>query len=411
MISDSEKKSIISKIFLSSEFRDSKRYQDLLKYLIDESSKNITIKETTIAHEVFGKDSKFDPSEDPLVRVYISNLRKKLEHYYLTTEDTFSYKLEIPKGQYTVQFTHLNPISNSKKIAKHPYFFFLPIIVLLLSIILIQMFTGKKQTKEIQTNFVSSPLWSEFIQPDSKPTMVVFGDYLFMFEKGNIPGGGYFVRDPRINSEEDFRAALKQKPEMINKFVLANFTFLRPSTAWSLAEILPILWNSPNKIYLKLASQFKWEDFQTHNVIFIGSFKTLYKFNQLLLNFNIKYNPVPATLNILGEKGDTLKSFSPKDLKGGNYQKDYGVILKQQGLKGNTILYLLGFDEVGIIEAAKTVVDQEFISKVEKFSLTKLSSSSFFFEMVIEAEGVEQTGFRSEIKYFKLFSAPQSITK
>jgi hypothetical protein len=38
------------------------------------------IKEATIAADLYGKDAGFDPYDDPTIRVYVSNLRKRLEH-------------------------------------------------------------------------------------------------------------------------------------------------------------------------------------------------------------------------------------------------------------------------------------------------------------------------------------------
>lgn len=392
-----EVKTVLDKILASSEFKDSKRYQDLLRYLVEESIKGNSVKETTIAHDIFGKDSKFDPSEDPSIRVYVSNLRKKLEHYYLTTEDNCPVRLEIPKGQYTVQFSE-NRVENKHKVPTRKFAWYWIVIGFLSIVIIIQFalyFFNNGNNSTTEGNFV----WAEFLTSNTKPTMVVLGDYLFLFEKNQSESGGLFVRDPRINTEEEYRNVLKQNPEFVKQFVVLNFTFLRPSATWALSEILPFLWNSPNKVFLKLASQVKWEDFQTHNVVFIGSFKTLYKMKQLLTTFNVKYNSFPPSIEIVDKSNKLIQKFSPTDLSGGNYQKDYGVIVKQRGPNGNTMLFLLGFDEVGVVEAAKTSVDKNLKGLIEMFSKKSVSVNNF--EMVIEAEGVDQTSFNSSVKFFR----------
>ena len=403
MITPIEIDLILSKILESPDFKDARKYQDLLTYLAKASSKGEHIKEITIAHEIFGKNSNFDPSEDPSIRVYISNLRKKLEHYYLTTNDIFPYKIDIPKGHYLVKFTPFQSKINTNRNSKYQAFFYLPVIVVLIIIILIQFFY-KKPENISERDFTSiNPVWSEFLQRNSLPTMIVLGDYLFLYEKNKSLSGGYFVRDARINSEEDYRQLIRQNPDLINQFSILNFTYLRPSATWSYAEVLKILNDSPNKIILKLASQFKWEDFQSHNVVFIGSFKTLYELNKYFPKLNIKYNAYPPLLNILDENGDTLETFDPHDLVGGNYQKDYGVILKQRGPNDNNILFLMGFDEVGIIEASKTSTDPNFVSKIKERYKIEQPDSSWFFELVIETEGIHQTGFESKIKFFRMY--------
>ncbi len=95
-INNNEKEQIISEILSSAEFKDSQRYQDLLKYLVEKTEEEGSVKEIEIAIDVFGKDSSFDPNSNPLIRSYISNLRKKLEHYYLTTEN----KYNLPRLKY-----------------------------------------------------------------------------------------------------------------------------------------------------------------------------------------------------------------------------------------------------------------------------------------------------------------------
>ena len=400
MISETEKKDLLSTILLSPDFRDAQRYQKLLIYLVETTLKGEAVKETTIAHEIFGKDSKFNPGEDPSVRVYVSNLRKKLEHYFLTTENKYSFTLEIPKGQYSVQFVPAKQNKMSTKTRRHDYLIFLPIVFTLIAVIVFQWLNKSGANSPIKNSLIQNPIWTEFIQPNSRPTMVVLGDYFFLFEKTNKPSGGNFVRDPRINSEEEFRALLRQNPNVINQFVISNFTYLRPSVTWGLSEVLPLLWNSPNKIFLKLASQFKWEDFQTHNVIFIGSFKTLYVLKKLIPTFNLRYNTSPPSILAITNKGDTIQTFTPRDLIGGNYQKDYGIILKQIGPNNNIIMFLIGFDEVGVIEAAKASADLSLYNTIsKKYNLEKVTFP-FLFELVLEAEGIEQTGFKSEVKFF-----------
>ena len=55
----------------------------LLRYLTDATNEGKDLKETTIAMEVFERDSRFHPGEDSVVRSSIYNLRKKLDVYYL----------------------------------------------------------------------------------------------------------------------------------------------------------------------------------------------------------------------------------------------------------------------------------------------------------------------------------------
>src|SRR6056300_818942 len=103
-LTDQEKYQIFEEIINSDEFANSSKYCDLLKYLVEASIKGESVKETTIAYDFFGKDSSYNSSEDSTIRANIYNLRKKLEHYYLTEGKNAAIKLTLPKGHYDVQF-------------------------------------------------------------------------------------------------------------------------------------------------------------------------------------------------------------------------------------------------------------------------------------------------------------------
>ncbi|MCZ6674060.1 MAG: tetratricopeptide repeat protein, partial [Verrucomicrobia bacterium] len=78
----------------------SRAYARLLEYLAGCSINGRRPKEFEIASKVFGKGSDFDPSQDSLVRVYVHNLRQKLDNYYAREDNPGGDRLAIPKGEY-----------------------------------------------------------------------------------------------------------------------------------------------------------------------------------------------------------------------------------------------------------------------------------------------------------------------
>jgi hypothetical protein len=92
------------------------------------------------------------------------------------------------------------------------------------------------------------------------------------------------------------------------------------------------------------------------------------------------------------------------DWHGGNYQKDYGVIIKKSGLKNNSIMFLTGFSEVGIMDAIKTSTDPDLSNRINKYSKSSNNESPSYFELITEAEGLRYTVFNSKIKYFRTLS-------
>ena len=205
----SEKQQILSDILQSPEFRDSKRYQDLLQYLVRETLAQKVPKEITVAIHFFGKDSSFDPKEDPTVRVYINNLRKKLDHYYLTCEKPYLYKLDIPKGHYEVEFIPNTPKAVVPEKIHRAWLYAAGITVVNL-IVLIGFFFFGSGTKT-QAPLVN-PVWADFVQPNGRPTLVVLGDFYFLFERSEDGKTGNFVRNFMINSADDYKQTIRKDP-------------------------------------------------------------------------------------------------------------------------------------------------------------------------------------------------------
>ncbi len=396
-ISKKEKEKIIRKILNSTDFQNSPRYSQLFQYLVDTSEQNEDPKETTIAIELFGKDGSFDPQTDPSIRVYISNLRKKLEHYFLTEGTEEDIRVGIPIGHYHLEFTK-NKIK--KRIVLNR-----SIAITMISMISIAVFvyasTKVNCNQTVNESNQLSVVWGDILDQKALPAMIILGDYYFLYENKQDGEGGYFVRDPMINSADDFKGLLKKNPNMIEKFVECNFTYLAPSAAESMTYILPILWQSNKKIYIKLASELKWEDVTQNNLIFIGSFKTLYILEELLNQMGMEYDISPPKLILKAkDRPDSLITYYAMKGSRKNYKKDYGVIIKGLGPEQNSIILMMGFDEIGITESVTAMTDINKITQITPY-LESPYKDHVSFQMIIEVEGVERSVFRSEIVHFQ----------
>ncbi|MHA1285687.1 MAG: helix-turn-helix domain-containing protein [Promethearchaeota archaeon] len=400
MIHRKTKIKIVNKILQSGEFRNSKLYQKLLKYLLNASLNNTPLKETTIAIDIFGKSANFNPSVDPKVRVYISNLRKKLEHYYLTEGKNERIIISIPKGQYKLKFIETDKpraFQNKKNLISYAFFIFTLIIIIIL------IFYPLNLNKDINEEFDSNPIWQEYFSQNKTSTLITCGDYFFLYQHVNNRKAGYFVRDPYINSLEDFRATLRDNPQFANKFVDADNTYLGPNIIFSLIELFPILEKTHKEINFVLASKLKTEDIGKNNIIYIGSFKTLYLLREILNRINISYKIFPPKITIYNDPTDSISFRLPIPSKK-KYKIDYSIIIKIKGPQNQTIMLLLGFYGVGIIGAVRTVTSLSSIEKVLKKYSPSIRGKQLYFILIKQVEGVEQTIFTEKLVYMKILN-------
>ncbi len=83
------------------------RARRFLSYVVEEAlcGRADRIKAFSIATHVLGRDSSFDGSTDPVVRIEAGRVRQALEHYYLTAGADDPIIITIPKGGYVPTFT------------------------------------------------------------------------------------------------------------------------------------------------------------------------------------------------------------------------------------------------------------------------------------------------------------------
>ncbi|MCX6142452.1 MAG: helix-turn-helix domain-containing protein [Ignavibacteriales bacterium] len=406
MLEQSQIREILADILESPEFKESQRYRDLLQYLVEESIAGRSPKETTIGIQLFGKDASFNSKEDATVRVYINNLRKKLDHYYLTSEKPHAQKLSIPVGHYKVEF-----ISSAEKV-DHPSMrkgtmTYALIALGFIASFTLGYFTSKSPHADAHVGTPPNPLWNDFIKPNGRPTLIVVGDHYFLRERGKT---GTYSRITSINSPEDYRQAIATDPEFAKRYEPSDFTYLRPGALYGLTQILSIIRNSPNGYSIKLASQFTIGDFNSNNVIFLGPLKTLFSFQKFVHIFKIEYSVAPPSIRVRGEKGDSLHEFSIGDQRGGMYEKDIAVVAKAAGPEGSTILMLLGFAETGTIEASNAACNNQLFNAIGlKYPLPSLNDP-FYFTLIIATEGMTEAIFNTDIRYFVQIKPPLDIS-
>ena len=112
----------LARILASPAFDASERNRQFLSYVVDEAlaGRADRIKAYTVATEVFGRDPKFDPQLDSIVRIEAGRLRRSLERYYLTDGRTSCLRIDIPRGGYAPIFTDAAPVALPRAIGGAP---------------------------------------------------------------------------------------------------------------------------------------------------------------------------------------------------------------------------------------------------------------------------------------------------
>jgi hypothetical protein len=105
-VTEEQAREELSRALASHEFRSSKRSQDFLRYVVENTLQGHgdMLKERTIGIEVFGRPTSYDPSDDATVRVKAGEVRKRLGLYYSDQGSHNPVRIELPSGTYVPEF-------------------------------------------------------------------------------------------------------------------------------------------------------------------------------------------------------------------------------------------------------------------------------------------------------------------
>jgi hypothetical protein len=383
-------KEIESTLLQSEQFKNSKNSKALLTYLFNCSLEGVTPKEITIAAEVFNKDHSFNPGDDPLVRVHIHNLRKKLDEYYQSGGKADRYRLEIPKGQYVIHITdraerkkwYVLFQEKSKRFKAYPVLSALLVILCLL--LLMQNLGLDHKLKKYRIVDDQDPVWGGFLQNENE-TVIVCGDHFFYtipipFEKRSV-----HIRDTWINSEQDMQYLIFPKQEM--GVTASGQTYFPYACVWALPGIIKVLNSSPRQIVMRSSSQLTAASIEEQNMVYLGNIKSLGMLSHYVELANLRYDIRERVIyHITG--ADTIR-YAPvanEDV----YHKDYALIIKWQGLRGNSILLISSFFTIGAKEACRYLTERHLLLQLEQKLIESCKCVPKNFLMILEVSGIRQ---------------------
>src|SRR5579872_5290232 len=118
-VSRKEVEAEMQAVLQSSEFRGSKRCQDFLRFVVEETLNGLPngLKERTIGIGVFGREATYDTNEDGTVRIKASEVRKRLSLYYAGTGKESEIRITLPPGGYVPSFSKIRTETASQSVA------------------------------------------------------------------------------------------------------------------------------------------------------------------------------------------------------------------------------------------------------------------------------------------------------
>ncbi len=174
-------------IVSSHQFRSSKRYPALLKYLVDAAldGRGDELKERTLGVEVFGREPDYDTNASPVVRFSAGEVRKRLAQYYFENGKHSRLQIELPVGSYVPEFLlrdseALSPprqVQSESNLARPRNLRRSPVAILAVTALLaVAAVIGVYAYRHtvLAGSYAMGKLWQPFLNP-TEPILIVVG--------------------------------------------------------------------------------------------------------------------------------------------------------------------------------------------------------------------------------------------
>ena len=96
----------MSRLLRTSHFKNSKRYPVLFQFIVEETlaGRGEFLKERLLGVQVFDRPADYDTASDPIVRVTIAEIRKRIAQYYHEDAHDSEMRIELLPGSYVPEF-------------------------------------------------------------------------------------------------------------------------------------------------------------------------------------------------------------------------------------------------------------------------------------------------------------------
>jgi len=429
---DEERRALIQRIAASAQFRRSARLRDFLLYVGTQSLKNggAEIHEQEIGAKVFGRDSSYDRSQDNIVRVNATELRKRIDLYFATEGAKEPLILDIPRGGYKPIFCRRPPelpsgpagsteIFQSSDATLHntsaapPFLerrhYRLHLVWAIASLFLIVacllLFQQVRAMHKLLNTWEDKPavsvLWKDFVKSSQQTDIVLPDASLSIREEltGHPISLSDYINRQYINETESLPVSKDRRDDLSNIYSHNLVAFGDFRAAHQILAFSPV----GSSLRLTLSRFFQAESVKHDNLILIGGKKAnpwIYLFDDQM-NFSLDYDDTRGLGYISNRhpRPGEAASYTPSRYPSGFVGYSVVAYLPNPSHNGNVII-LTGTDSDATSAAAEFLTSEEQLGKFRK----TLNAEHFpYFEVLLKTSRLSGTSLSSEILAYRTY--------
>ena len=411
------------KIIASGELGRSQYYKALLQFLIRCAGEGRAPKEIELAIEALGKSGDFDPASDSSVRVYVHQLRKKLESYYANHAPQADWRLTISRGSYELVAERSQPsVTAEKSLAGHhagrgnrAREYATPLLLVLMCLLLaanLYVELDGQAEPGLVESAAAHPVWQNMLA-DETPILLVMGDY-YIFGELNANGNvARMVREFNVNSSEDLEDLRFSDIENTENYLDLDLSYMPEGSAFALARIAPILQRGGKPVNITMMSDLTLADVRSNHIVYVGYISALDKLHDMAfagsnLQVGRSYD------ELFNEETAEIYSSDAGLPEEGAAFKDYGFFSTFPASTNTQVMLIAGMRDAGLMHTAQALSDQEDLNALIAAIPHDTDEAVAGFEVLFEVYGIDRMNFDAELVYSDLLDTskiwqPESV--
>jgi hypothetical protein len=405
----------LEKVLHSRTLQNSESLKAFLRFVVEKTiaDRDALLKEYTIATEVFGRNSDYDPRIDSVVRVQAGRLRTKLQEYYTTEGKSDQIIIDLPKGHYHPVFICPHPEtgqeisdivppgipSNGEAANGHgattagaggafrvegsaargggrkAFVFLSGALVVLLGVAVLALYISNRELRRQASGgdpFLNAEdfkaVWSPFVDDPAAPLLVLSNPTVYRFLNEADPAS---LKGRAIQLAPEQTRSLADAPEFKGQWTGGNSPSLIPSLgmytgmgeAIGLYRLTDLFRTADKTIQLKQSRHVNAADLKYRNVILLGSIYVNEWTRRLpsVENFGYTFSATIENRNpVAGEEREYKPQF---DAQTGQLSVDYALITVKPNVSGeHAVMTLAGIFSEGTEAAAEFVTTRNHLA-------------------------------------------------
>jgi hypothetical protein len=231
---------------------------------------------------------------------------------------------------------------------------------------------------------------------DQKPLMVLLGD-LFIYQEDNTKTGTQkIIRDPFINSMEDYEKFTLQQSESSLTYEPLSYSLLIYNSALWIKDLSEIFSHDHSDFTIRNMVRFNPKELPDNNFMVIGMMKTFGLFRDYLHGPKLFYNTQGHSIVYRGDQVGRETVYRPYGDPNGHHT-DYGFITKVPGPNNNNIYLFGGIWDTAASQSLKYFTSPKLLKELESAMIEKFGSLPKYYQILLEVKGVDRMELSSKI--------------